>query len=197
MQVDQAIVSSIDSKTEQKNELVSRSANIDDQLAGNLLRWSPFRQEIALGHAESINFFPTECGRLALSRSVIGGQESRRSGGRRTLTYIVVVTPPQLAGFGGNAVRLTRVLQSAGQLLLHTQGTPTLPLLEIPDRCFHEFRHSDSQDTIFEDSEKLVPHWKYTAKWSSLEGRIRLLTCSTFSKHCRRKIEVESVSRLD
>lgn len=155
MQLGQVIIASVDSKTEQKNEWVSRSANIDDQLTETLCRWSPGQQELASGQTESINFFPTKCGKLALSRSVVGGLESGRGGGRRTISYIAVIEPNQLNGYHNNAVLLTRVLQSMGMLFLQTGATATLPELQLPD-CSYVKSENHFHSGSSGDFEKVV-----------------------------------------
>ncbi len=155
MQIEQAVVSSVDSRTDQKNEVVSRSPNIDDKLGRNLCDWSPSRLDLAFGQTESLSFFPTDNGKFAISRSVIGGLQSSRCGGRRIVSYIVLVDPTQLSRYRNNAVLLTRVLLSMGKLLLQTNGNPKLPLLDIPDRNLLEPSVTNCPELAIE-TEKIV-----------------------------------------
>jgi len=133
MKVDQAIVSSIASKSRTENEIVNHSGNIDIGAAAALCRWSPSRCQLAFAHSESFNFFPIDENRVALARSVYGERENRRYGSRRVNSHVVVLERRQLRGYQDNIVLLARVLNSMGLLTLRTMLPRQLPQLEIPE----------------------------------------------------------------
>ena len=136
MHVGQAVVCSVDSRTDARNKLVSKSDNISETLARELRSWSPCRHELMGGQSESINFIQLPENQLALSRSFFGGPENARCGGRRIFTHWIVFERDQLAGHENNAIQFSRVVQSSGHLFLQTTFPEQLPLLDVPDWCF-------------------------------------------------------------
>ena len=133
MQVGQAIVASIASKSRFQNEIVSRSSEIDDRLAKALCTWSPCRTQLAFGKTESYNFFRPDDNTLAIARSMGGELENSRYGGRHIVSQVVVLDREQLSGYHNNIVLLTRMLNSMGLLSLRLRIPDQLPSLELPD----------------------------------------------------------------
>ena len=133
MQVGQAIVSSIASKSRVQNEIVSRSSEIDDHLARALCTWSPCRGQLAFGQTESYNFFRPDDKTLAIARSMRGELEHSRYGGRHIVSQVVVLDREQLSGYHDNIVLLVRMLNSMGLLSLRLRVPDQLPSLELPD----------------------------------------------------------------
>ena len=133
MQVGQAIVSSIASKSRVQNEIVSRSSEIDDRLARALCTWSPCRGQLAFGRTESYNFFRPDDKTLAIARSMRGELEHSRYGGRHIVSQVVVLDREQLSGYHDNIVLLVRMLNSMGLLSLRLRIPDQLPSLELPD----------------------------------------------------------------
>lgn len=133
MQVGQAIVSSIASKSRYQNEIVSRSNEIDDRLAKALCNWSPCRCQLAFGQSESYNYFHPDENTLAIARSTGGELENKRYGGRFVVSHVVVVDREQLKGYHDNIVLLARMLNSMGSLSLRLRIPNQLPSLELPD----------------------------------------------------------------
>jgi hypothetical protein len=138
MQLEQVVVSSAYSRTNQQNRIISRSAGIDEQLAESILHWSPCGNDLAFGKPESINFFHPDGKTLALSRSVIGERQKSRDGGRHIVSHVVVCKRDQLEGYHNNVVLLTRMLRSMGGLILKTELPDEIPVLEIPDSTFFD-----------------------------------------------------------
>ncbi len=155
MKVDQAIISSVYSRTGKLNQLIAKSGNIRDDIASALCRWSPCRNELEFRQSESVNFFPVDEDTFAIVRSFIGGQEHHRVGGRRIVSHAIVIHESQLAGYQNNVVSFYRVLQSMGLQLLQTSVPEELPVLDVPSSPFCQATgFSSTQES--EITEKLV-----------------------------------------
>lgn len=135
MLVRQALVASPGSRILKRNEVISRSENIDDELALALCQSSPGRNELGLGMQQSTNFFQPAPDTFALSRSV-GGLERDRDGGRRIVSQIVLFDRDQLDGYNNNIALVAHVLQTSGLMILEDSRAETLPLLEVPEQAF-------------------------------------------------------------
>ena len=135
MLVRQALVASPGSRVLKQNELISRSENINDDLAQALCEWSPGRNELEFGMQQSVNFFQPVENVFALSRSV-GGIECNRDGGRRIVSKIILFDRVQLIGYHDNIALVAHVLQTSGLMILENSPSDMLPLLDIPERAF-------------------------------------------------------------
>lgn len=157
MKIRQAVIASNGSRGAGKNKLVSRSEGIDQSLATKLCDASPGRQGLAFGHRESINFFQPQSDTFAISRSMIGGLESGRNGGRRVVTHIALLERHELTGYDNNIVTMYHVLRSMGELILRTTENEQLPMIEIPDQTLkmkNVCSRSNSQPPV--DFEKIA-----------------------------------------
>jgi len=148
-------VSSIDSRTLKKNELISRSNNIDDEIAKALCERVPSRGQLTLDQSESVSFFELNGDQFALSRSVPGRIEGSRSGGRQTVSHIIVFDRAQLQGYQNNVVLLLRVVRSMGLLILQTSMPKELPLIDIPHQSFQE-PNGFSRSELAKETERIV-----------------------------------------
>lgn len=134
MIVEQAVFSSARSSQCQGYHLVARSVGIDEATAAVLTRWSPSVGGLIEGVDESLNWFPVNDQRVALSRSVFGGPEYSRRGGLQVVTNMIVCDRDSLAGYSQNPLALATVAMRNGGLLLQTGLKRRLETLELPDR---------------------------------------------------------------
>lgn len=154
MLVRQARVASPSSRILKRNEVISRSENIDDELALALCKMSPGRNELGFGIQQSINFFQPAPDTFALSRSV-GGLECDRRGGRRIVSQVILFDRDQLDGYNNNIALVAHVLQTSGLMFLEESSPDTLPLLEVPDQAFGTL--SDfSRDEFSAETERIA-----------------------------------------
>lgn len=151
MEFGQVIVSSGGAESNYENKLLGFSRELDDKHIESVCLWSPDRNGLAFGISGSINFFPIDKETFGLSRSVIGGLECRRNRGRRVVTHTVVVRREQMDGYHNDPAFLARVLLSMGALLLQTETSSELPMLEVPECSF-------SQPGIYRDSTESADH---------------------------------------
>ena len=137
MRVEQAIFTSARTRRMCGYHLVARSAGIDDELAGQLSRWSPSHASLLSSglDATSLSFFPLDRGWVAISRSVYGGPEYSQRGGLQVVTLIFALRRDQLAGYDDNPLVLAHTAYTLGHLRLMAEIVERLPVAEIPDRA--------------------------------------------------------------
>ncbi|MFG0334478.1 MAG: hypothetical protein ACF8TS_14045 [Maioricimonas sp. JB049] len=181
MIVEQAVFTSVQTRSAQGYHLVARSPGVDTRLARTLAQWGPSQGSL-VGRGvndDSLSCFTIDDGRVVLMRSVYGGPEYSGRGSLQVVTYYAICRREQLAGYDDNPLRLARVLLARGHLRLQTDFAQPLASLELPDRA--AARPSDRlagdsvaplAATILEqfDSDQRIAIVGAIDAWKTLEG---------------------------
>ena len=136
MELEQALFTSTRSQNLSGYHLVTRSPGIDEATAQALCRWSPSHDSLLSRHcnASSLNFFPLENDRFAISRTVLGGPEYSGRGGLQSVTMILVAKQKQLAGYANDPIALAKTALSEGYLSF-VRNAQFQERITLPDRC--------------------------------------------------------------
>lgn len=136
MRVEQATFTSAATCSHRGYHLVGRSPGINDQVAQDLVRWSPTHAALADAdvNAQSVNWFPVSDGRMAIARTVYGGPEYSARGALQIVTMTLVLHGKQLCDYDYNPLHLYRTASVLG-LLRFTSHLPAQPTAaDLPDR---------------------------------------------------------------
>jgi hypothetical protein len=135
-----AVFTSIASKSVRGYHLVMRSPGIDDDIAQVLCQWSPTHEGLADPGftANSLNYFPIDDRRFAISKSVIGGSEYSGRSALQTVTTILVGEFNDFSVFRYHPLILAKVALSMGWLRLIANYDKPLDVVEIPALRFPE-----------------------------------------------------------
>jgi hypothetical protein len=136
MQVEQAVFTSRQSRTNQGYHLVSRSPGIPEGLAHRLSQFGPTHGSLVGDEddCESLNYFSAEGGCAVVSRTMYGGPEYSSRGALQVVTTMLVLRHEQLAGYDYNPLAVARVALILGQLRLPHDWPARVPPVALPQR---------------------------------------------------------------
>jgi hypothetical protein len=114
--------------------LVARSPGIDDDIAQCLCQWSPTHDGLCGSDVDaySLNYYPIDDSRFAISRSMMGGPEYSARQALQTVTNILVGQSDELQAFGFNPVALARTALSMGWLRLEPEYDRKISAVDLP-----------------------------------------------------------------
>ncbi|WP_153556282.1 GAP1-N2 domain-containing protein [Roseimaritima sediminicola] len=118
IEVEQAIYASSCRPGIRGYQLVAKSAGIDPRVATELCRWAPTRLPGSAANRDSINYFPIDRQRVAISRTMCGGPEYSSRGGEDIVTRFLVLRTPQFRAYGAMATAVARTALALGGLTL-------------------------------------------------------------------------------
>ena len=162
MLVEQAIFTSARTAAQQGYQLVARSPGLPEGVARFLARWGPSHGALQSDevHTASLNYLPIDAEWVACSRTVYGGPEYSGRGALQTVTFILLLRRPQLAGYDYHPLALLRTAQLLGHLWLSPPEHADLPAVELPNHLPAAARHqaapSAARQTILEQSQRIL-----------------------------------------
>lgn len=135
-----AVFTSVASKSVRGYHLVMRSPGIDDDTAQVLCQWSPTHEGLAEPGvtANSLNYFPIDDRRYAISKSVIGGSEYSGRSALQTVTTILVGEFEDFAVYRYHPLVVAKIALSMGWLRLVANYEKPLDVVELPAIGFPE-----------------------------------------------------------
>ncbi|QDU40440.1 hypothetical protein Mal4_47970 [Maioricimonas rarisocia] len=181
MIVEQAVFTSVQTRSAQGYHLVARSPGVNERLAQTLAQWGPSQGALVGRDVDdnSLSCFATDDGRVVLMRSVYGGPEYSGRGSLQVVTYYAICRRQDLAGYDDNSLRLARVLLAQGHLRLQTDFARPLASLDLPDHASARPADRMARDssaplaaTILEqlDADQRIAVVGAIDAWKTLEG---------------------------
>jgi hypothetical protein len=120
-------------------QLVATSDGIDRSLARELQLWSPSQVTEDDPAQWTINYYPVDAERIAVTRTVLGGPEYSGRGGTQVVTLILILNNQQFAAYNNHAVRVAQTALALGGLRLPSSFPSRLPTFELPECPFAYF----------------------------------------------------------
>lgn len=150
IRLQRAVFTSIASQSVRGYHLVARSPGIDDEIAQVLCQWSPTHEGLAESGmtANSLNYFPVDGRRFAISKSVIGGSEYSGRSALQTVTTILVGDLDDLAAYRNHPLVLAKIALSMGWLRLIVNYRQPLEVVELSSIAFPEAEYPAESTTM-------------------------------------------------
>jgi hypothetical protein len=144
MRLQQILVEATDFTSPNGNQIVARSANIDEGITKKMAAWATVRAGL-LPRQLTATFFASFSKRYSLlGRSFAGGYDPH--GDRALYSQLVLLNAANLRAFENNAVLIARVLNSSGAWMLSSELPDELPEIEMPNGTINSFAYSDCGD---------------------------------------------------
>ncbi|QEG41039.1 GAP1-N2 domain-containing protein [Roseimaritima ulvae] len=139
--VEQAVFASSDRGRLKGYQLVARSSGIDAALGQELCRWAPTKFPSHDSEQWTLNYYPINQDRVAVTRTVLGGPEYSGRGGTQVVTLILVLDKPTFVAYGCNPIHVAKHALAMGALSLPLElvhdalppaTLPSEPIVEAP-----------------------------------------------------------------
>jgi len=137
MLIQQAIFTSLKTRTQEGYQLAATSDGVTRELAETLAAWGPAHDSLLdrrLG-ASSINFHPLADDLFCISRTVAEGNEYSGRSGPRVYTQMLVVPDSALARFANNPFAIVEALSVGGQMIVHDKPPAQLEPIRLLGRA--------------------------------------------------------------
>ena len=120
-QVQQAIFASADRGSMKGYQIVARSAGVDRYISQTLHGWAPTQMPDDAPGAWTINYFPVNDQKVAITRTVLGGPEYSSRGGFEVVTLILLLSNEQFGAYQSNPILVAKTAIATGTLRLPLQ----------------------------------------------------------------------------
>lgn len=135
LHVDQAVFASSDRGPVKGYQLVARSAGIDKDSSQELCRWSPTQFPSSDADHWMLGAFRLANGRVAVTRTVLGGPEYSRRGAAQVVTLMLLLHEQQFRHYACNAIAVAKTALALGYLRLSLDsGRSELGKACLPER---------------------------------------------------------------